>query len=400
MTGLHRRLVSMLAIALAAAQAPDSPGPAPGSGYAIRWHAGDRSDSSWVEVAGIDAANLAALSRLEWTPAQWSSLLSVRVASDHASGETAASPILGTYRVRGEALQFQPRFAWDPGTPYQARFQPRFLPRGGGDRTENLTAAFMRPRPHRTERTYVVRVDPTDDRLPENLLKFYLHFSRPMSRGEAYARVNLLDASGRKVETPFLELEEELWNRSGTRLTLVLDPGRVKRGLKPREEAGPILESGRAYTLVVDPAWPDAEGSPLRETYRKPFRAGPADETRPDPRNWKVDAPRAGSDHLLQVTFPEPLDRAMLDHVLEVHGPDGRPVAGRVDVDAAGTHWSFRPDHPWRAGRYRLAVDAALEDRAGNSIARLFEIDVFRPVTREVVPETASIPFEIGGDDD
>src|SRR5206468_10702471 len=96
----------------------------------------------------------------------------------------------------------------------------------------------------------------------------YLHFSAPMSRGEVYRRVRLLGEGDRPVDRPFLEIGEELWDPDGTRLTLLFDPGRIKRGLVPRKEEGPILEEGRAYTLVVDPAWPDAQGRPLRQGYR------------------------------------------------------------------------------------------------------------------------------------
>ena len=45
-----------------------------------------------------------------------------------------------------------------------------------------------------------------------------------------------------------------------TRLTLLLDPGRIKRGVRPLEEIGGALQVGRTYTLVIDDAWPDAKG--------------------------------------------------------------------------------------------------------------------------------------------
>src|SRR5205823_5383949 len=98
----------------------------------------------------------------------------------------------------------------------------------------------------------VAQVYPTADELPENLLKFYLHFTGPMRRGEAYDHLRLLDAQGKVVERSFLELGEELWDGSGRRFTLVIDPGRIKRGLKPREDLGPVLEAGKSYTLVID----------------------------------------------------------------------------------------------------------------------------------------------------
>src|SRR5205809_756454 len=127
------------------------------------------------------------------------------------------------------------------------------------DSPAKYSKQFAIPAPPRSEPTKVTAVYPSADTLPDNQLRFYLHFSAPMSRGEAYSRVKLLKEDGQPVSFPFLELDEELWDKSGKRLTLLFHPGRVKRGLKPREEFGPIMESGHKYTLVIDKGWLDAE---------------------------------------------------------------------------------------------------------------------------------------------
>ena len=67
--------------------------------------------------------------------------------------------------------------------------------------------------------TLVTAVYPSAQVLPENLLRFYIHFSAPMSRGEAYRHVRLLDAAGKAVDLPFLELDQELWDPDGKRFT-------------------------------------------------------------------------------------------------------------------------------------------------------------------------------------
>jgi hypothetical protein len=71
---------------------------------------------------------------------------------------------------------------------------------------------------------------------------------------------------------PFLEIDEELWDDSMTRLTLFIEPGRIKRGVKPLEDIGPALEEGKSYTLVIDAAWQDGHGRSLKESFRKQFR--------------------------------------------------------------------------------------------------------------------------------
>ena len=146
-----------------------------------------------------------------------------------------------------------------------------------------------------------------------------------MSRGEAYRRIRLLDAAGKPVDDPFLELDEELWSPDGTRFTLLFDPGRIKRGLKPREEVGPVLEAGKSYYLVIDRDWLDADGKPLKAGFRKTFRVGPPDETSPDPKTWSVRPPAPETRDPLEVRFPEPLDRALLDRLIAVRdGADKR----------------------------------------------------------------------------
>ncbi|RUL86185.1 Ig-like domain-containing protein [Tautonia sociabilis] len=307
----------------------------------------------------------------------------------------APEPMLGKVRVVGDRLRFEPRFSLRPGTTYQASFLPGRIP-GGDPKASPIEAELSVPNPDDAEPARVLAVYPTADVLPENLLRFYLHFSSPMSRGEADHRITLLGPDGEPVIAPFLELDEELWDRSGTRMTLLIDPGRIKRGLLPREELGPVLEAGRSYELVVDPGWPDASGRPLASPFRKAFQAGPADETPPDPHSWRVTPPAAGSRDPLVVSFPEPLDHALAGRLLSVVDPSDRLVPGKVEVASAETRWVFSPERPWRAGTHRLRADTDLEDLAGNGIGRPFEVDVFDRVEQQVEARIIALPFEIG----
>ena len=68
--------------------------------------------------------------------------------------------------------------------------------------------------------TVVEKVSGLPDRVPENALRFYLHFSRPMTRGEGLKHVHLANKDGDPVEDAFLDLAEELWSADGKRLTL------------------------------------------------------------------------------------------------------------------------------------------------------------------------------------
>jgi hypothetical protein len=85
----------------------------------------------------------------------------------------------------------------------------------------------------------------------------------------------------------------------------------------------------------------------------------------------------------------------MLERVVGVTDAAGHPLDGAIAVTEKETRWSFTPQQPWQAGRYHLTADTALEDLAGNSIGRPFEVDVFHPIQRQVKSETVKIPFRI-----
>jgi hypothetical protein len=70
-------------------------------------------------------------------------------------------------------------------------------------------------------------------------------------------------------------------------------------------------------------------------------------------------------------------------------------VAGKIQVDREERRWRLFPDRPWAAGRHELVADTELEDLAGNSIARPFEIDVVRPIDRRIETRTVRLGFDI-----
>ena len=61
----------------------------------------------------------------------------------------------------------------------------------------------------------------------------------------------------------FVEIQQELWDTNNTRLTVLFDPGRIKRGVLPNEQLGPPIVDGKHYTLLIDRGWQDARGVPL-----------------------------------------------------------------------------------------------------------------------------------------
>jgi hypothetical protein len=363
--------------------------PSAGSNLVVQWHRGEAATPATVEVLGIASADLEALSAPGMSAEEWAAVLAVYVESE---GDEPTNPpaMVGDYQVTERGIQFVPRYPLTPGVQYRAVFHSGM--RGKGD---SVVARFMIPERRSEPTTVVENVYPTADLLPENQLKFYIQFSSPMSRGKAYDRIHLKDGSGQVVVLPFLEIDEELWDAAGRRLTVFFDPGRVKRELLPREQEGPALIAGQRYTLEIDSSWKDADGTQLRRGYRKVFRVGPADYSAPQPMGWRVDVPAAGSRDPLVVGFGEPLDWALLERLLWVVDSTGGESAGEASVGAGESSWQFVPKDEWIEGDYRLMVETTLEDLAGNSIGRLFELDVLQPIEREVKAKHIELPFTV-----
>jgi hypothetical protein len=237
--------------------------------------------------------------------------------------------------------------------------------------------------------TRVDAVYPSADILPGNLLRFYIYFSAPMSQGEAGSRMRLLGQNGKPLAGVFLP-GEELWDPQFERLTMTLDPGRIKRGLTSNQSMGPPIAEGQRYTLEIDTDWPDARGVSMVAGFRKAFRGGPPERMQPDPQKWRIAPPAAGTRDALTVDFPKPMNYVLLQRMLRV-----ADVEGDVFVDRQETRWRFRPRQPWRAGDYRLMADTALEDLAGNSIAMAFDIDVFEQVHEHIASPAIALPFHV-----
>lgn len=348
-------------------------------------------DFGAVEVTGLGSGWRSALRRLD--QARWSEVLSVRAVTP---GDTAPVPLLaGAIRITGAGLRFEPRYRPAGALELLVRVDRSLL---GTDAGSVKEWRFRLPAPAAPPSTTVLQsVYPASPVVPANQLRWYLQFSAPMREGEVAHRVHLVDDQGREVRQAFLDTPQELWDPSRRRLTLLFDPGRVKRGIRTRLELGPPIESGREYILRVDAAWPDDRGAPLSRSLEHRFRVGPPDRVPPPPARWRLIAPPVASREALEVWFGEALDHALAEHLLAVSGPDGAPVPGRVTL-AADERWSFTPDTPWTPGHYRLQVHPDLEDLAGNSVRRIFDADLSRgqrataesgPVNLEFEPRAA-----------
>ena len=337
------------------------------------------AERATVDVVDVTSAQIEALRGIESRDA-WAQVFRVAVAADQP-------PMLGDYAVEGRRIRFTPMFPLDPGRQYHVTFAP-----SGSD---PITATVGVAATHTAPTTTVADVFPSGGVIPENQLRFYLHFSAPMGMKGGLDYVRLLDDQGKEVTDPFLPLDAEFWNDDRTRYTVFFDPGRQKRGIPVIEAMGRSLTEGKPVTLVVDAEWRDGNGLPLKESFRRTFMVGPPDERPLDHTAWQISAPTAGTRTPLTVAFPEPLDHGLLLRALGVQGGDGTPIAGDIIVGRGEVTWSFTPRELWQAGAHNLVALGMLEDLAGNRIGRAFEVDQFDRSDRSPEPEKTLVPFHI-----
>jgi hypothetical protein len=197
------------------------------------------------------------------------------------------------------------------------------------------------------------------------------------------------------VELPFLEIDEELWNPEMTRLTLFLDPGRIKREVKPLEEIGPALYPGKKYTLTIRETWLDARGAPLKAPMHKRFAVVPPDRETPEPEKWSIAAPSSESTNALVLAFSDPMDQALALRMIWIADSAGKALAGARRLGEFEKSWVFEPAQRWQPGTYRVMVQNTIEDLAGNNVGKPFEVDLAEGNRPRDPARTIALPFEI-----
>ncbi|MFZ0387241.1 MAG: hypothetical protein WAL22_16365 [Solirubrobacteraceae bacterium] len=209
-----------------------------------------------------------------------------------------------------------------------------------------------------------IRISPQANVLPANTLRFYIHFPRP---GEAHFNrdhLRLLNEAQQAVPDPFLVLSQELWSADGRRLTVLMEPGRIKRGLGTDPAHEPALVVGRTYSLVV---------TALGQTARHSFRVSDPVRQAVDETHWRLVPPTVGSLEPAVVHFDRVMDAALCEDEIEVLTPSREVVQTRASLAPDGTTVRLTPSHPWHAGEHHLLVSERLEDVSGNRLGEALD---------------------------
>ena len=70
------------------------------------------------------------------------------------------------------------------------------------------------------------------------------------------------------------------------------------------------------------------------------------------------------------------MDYALLQRLIQVFDKQGNQIEGLVSLQSQESQWVFTPETYWKPGDYIIRVNTLLEDLAGNSLRRLFDVDI------------------------
>ncbi len=282
-------------------------------------------------------------------------------------GEDISNAIQGQYIREGEYLHFKPYFPFESGMTYLVK-------------TKNTNSdsiyfyqSFQIGTKKRVEEAKVVSIYPSSIQLPENLLRFYIYFNTPMRKGEALKHIQLIDAEGKIDNHAFMEFKQELWSSDGKRLTVLFDPGRIKRGVSTNMQLGSALQEGNRYSLKISGAWQDVYGQPLSEKTSKeieivkPYRHHMLIE------NWTIDQPKANSDDTLTIHFDRIIDHALIQSMIKLVDAEDNLINGHWEILENERSINFISKQNWKTGKYQIIIDSRLEDISGNNLHNLLD---------------------------
>ncbi len=292
-------------------------------------------------------------------------------------------PIVGQISVRGDSIVFSPFIAFRENQPYTLVWRNKDIVHF------QIASQQFSPPPVLKE------VFPTASVIPANQLKFYVYFSSPMQEGKAYEYINILDQNGNILPSPFVPLQPELWDETHTRLTLWLDPGRVKRGLGSHEKHGEILQPNDTILFQVLAGWENMKGQAIPRDYTCAYTIGDYDRTSPEPGIWGLEIPAALSEDTLKIHLGESLDRVLLEKYLSIVDDYHEEISGTVVILDEEKIWAFVPDTQWKKGKYSIVINTFLEDLAGNNVNRLFDRDIAVDSYTEDHGEHVYLLFEV-----
>ena len=282
-------------------------------------------------------------------------------------GEYNSNPIQGQYTKEGDYLVFKPFFLFESGMNYVVETKNT-----NSDSTD-FYQSFRIGNKKKIEEAKVVGIYPSANQLPENLLRFYIYFNTPMKKGQALKYIQLTDAEGNIDNYVFMEFKQELWSADGKRLTILFDPGRIKRGVSTNIQRGPALLEGKGYNLNISDDWQDVYGQQLSIRTSKKFEVIKAYRHHITVNDWDINQPQENSYDALTIHFDRIIDHALIQSMIKLIDADENHVTGYWEILEKEQLIQFIPNKKWKKGNYRIKINSRFEDVVGNNLQNLLD---------------------------
>tara|TARA_R110002073_G_scaffold128999_3_gene275090 strand:+ start:46635 stop:47723 length:1089 start_codon:yes stop_codon:yes gene_type:complete len=275
------------------------------------------------------------------------------------------SSIFGELAVKNGENIFTPIIPFSAGESYEIY------------KDDVLYLSFSVPKLENQVRPKLISIYPAIDTVPENLLKMYFVFSKPMQQSQSFLDfITITNKETNKIENIFLPLENELWNTDHTELTLWLDPGRIKKDLIPNKELGIPVKKGNTYEITIPASLTDADGVALGKDYQKTIVVGERDAKSPSISKWELTIPQENTKEALGISFQESLDAMLSQETIQIVTDKNKIIDGGFMLSKKATSILFVPKVLWKKGAYKIVIESKLEDLAGNNLNRLFDTDL------------------------
>ena len=288
------------------------------------------------------------------------------VSITNGADEPNIIPIQGNYSIIENSLVFKPYFPFDPGLTYVVKIQDT-------NTEEYSYFQFQTGEKAKVDQAKLLNIFPSANLLPENLLRFYIYFQTPMTQGQSLDYIKLIDKSGKIDEHAFMQFKEELWSSDGKRLTLLFDPGRIKRGVSTNMKQGPSLENEQQYTLSISNEWKDIYGQTLEINSTNKITITDAYRKKMKIEEWTITTPSIGSKGKLTLRFDRILDHALIQSMIQIRDFDNNLIEGSWKILDSEQEVKFAPKSEWKKGNYKIQIDTHIEDVAGNNLQNLLD---------------------------
>lgn len=278
-----------------------------------------------------------------------------------------SNAIQGTYTQDGNYLIFEPYFPFERGMAYIVR---TMNDKSSGNYSYR---PFQIGEKKIAEEAKVISIYPTANQLPENLLRFYIYFNTPMKKGQVLKYIKLIDEEGNIDNHAFMEFKQELWSADGKRLTLLFDPGRIKRGVSTNLLRGSALIEGKHYKLSISGVWQDVYGQQLTINTVKEFAVDIGYRQHIKINDWGIGVPKVNTIDSLTIKFDRIIDYALIQSMIRLEDGESNYLAGHWEILKNEQLIRFTPEEKWKKGNYRIIIDSRLEDVAGNNFQNLLD---------------------------